>query len=383
MLNLGRSNQATDYEIDLQRIEDELARLEKIAFTEPVKSEYAARYVYRLYARSSLNGNLRELRHVEKLINRAIESEGPAEDLCLLKANLDFKLHRLAEAKRDLHLAPALLARRQGRMILADIDFEEGHYAAARAALETLAAEEATWDVLARIAHIEGKMGDVEKADELYFQAEDEITAKEMRSFAWVELQRGLLDLSHGCANEAIVHYNCAERAYSGNWLTAEYLGDAYAAMGLLPAAAAFYQSALEKVEKPELLQKLNLFSPCLAGYLESSGLGEVHYYHHLAEYYSDVQTNGDEAVKWARKDIALRNNFNTQTALAWALHKAGQTIAALPYIETALSSGVRDANIFFKAAAIFAAARQSAKAHNYEHRAIRLNPLCALSHIH
>jgi tetratricopeptide (TPR) repeat protein len=382
----GNGAALSDYALDLQRLETELAEIEKVAFVEPVKSEDATRYVYRLYARSSLNGNLKELRRVEKLIDCSIECVGPGEDLCLLKANLDFKLHRLAESKRDLACAPALAERKQGRIILADIAFQEGRYKEARAALETLAEEDPAWDVLARIAHIEGKMGDAEKADRLYLEAEDEITAKEMRSFAWVELQRGVLDLSRGRVDDALAHYSCAERAYSGYWLTAEHIGDAL-------RSTAHYERVLAEVDKPEVAQKLGelyhhacgeeFLARALSGYLESAERGEVHYYHHLTEYFADVRHEGGEAVKWARKDIALRDNFNTQSALAWALHCAGQSATAVPYIERALASGVRDAGIFNKAAIIFEGAGEREKAHEYEHRAAVLNPSRVHVHVH
>jgi len=384
--SLGSEVALSDYAVDIRRMEDDLAELEKIAFVEPVKSEDAGRYVYRLYARSSLSGNLKELRRVEMLIDRAIECVGPAEDLCLLKANLDFKLHRLAESKRDLALAPALAGRRQGRIVVADIAFQEGRYKEARAALETLAEEDPAWDVLARIAHIEGKMGDAEKADQLYLQAEDEITAKEMRSFAWVELQRGLLDLSRGRVDEALAHYELADRAYTGYWLTAEHIGDAL-------GSADHYERVLREVDKPEVAQKLGMLchdacaekflARALSGYLESAERGEVHYYHHLTEYFADVRHDGASAVKWARKDIALRENFNTQTALAWALHCAGQSAAAAPYIERALASGVKDAGIFNKAAIIFEGAGEREKAHEYEHRAAVLNASRVHVHVH
>ena len=386
MPSLGSEVALSDYAVELRRIENDLAELEKIAFAEPVKSEDAGRYVYRLYARSSLNGNLKELRRVEESIDRAIACVGPVEDLCLLKANLDFKLHRLAETKRDLALAPALAGRRQGHVILADIAFQEGRYSEARAALETLAEEDPAWDVLARIAHIEGKMGDAEKADQLYLQAEDEITAKEMRSFAWVELQRGLLDLSRGRVDDALAHYEMADRAYSGYWLTAEHIGDAL-------GSAAHYERVLREVDKPEVAQKLGglshdgraeeLFAHALSGYLESAERGEVHFYHHLTEYFADVRHDGGQAVKWARKDIALRDNFNTQTALAWALHCAGRSAVGVRYIERALASGVKDAGIFSKAALIFEGAGEPGKAHEWEHRATSLNPLRVYSHVH
>jgi tetratricopeptide (TPR) repeat protein len=333
---------------------------------------------------------LKELRVVEAAIDRAIECVGPAEDLCLLKANLDFKLHRLAETRRDLAMAPALGGRRQGQMLLADLAFQEGHYEEARRALEALAADDSTWDVLARIAHIEGKFGDAEKADQLYLQAEDEITAKEMRSFAWVELRRGLLDLGRGRLADALAHYDCAERAYSGYWLTEEQMGDAL-------ASAVHYERVLKKVNKPEVAEKLGklyaaddkgtqaeqLFERALSDYLESAERGEVHYYHHLTEFFADVRRNGDQAVQWARKDIALRDNFNTQAALAWALHCAGQSAAGIAYMEQSLRSGVKDAALYKRAALIFEGAGEHAKAHQWEHRAAQLNPLGIHVHVH
>jgi tetratricopeptide (TPR) repeat protein len=379
------------YEVDLRRIEADIAELEKADSLKSLNSSGAtARYLYRRYARSSLNGDLRELRPLEELIDRAIERLGPAEDICLLKANLDFKLHRLAETKRDLNLAPALPGRREGRVILAGVAFEEGRYREARAALETLAEEDASWDVLARIAHIEAKMGDAGKADELYLRAEDEITAKEMRAFAWIELQRGLLDLSRGRRSDALAHYEIADRAYSGYWLVAEHIGDAL-------RSRTHYERVLRDADKPELAQKLGelyagagddvrarqLFKRALSGYLESAERGEVHYYHHLTEYFADVVHDGGEAVKWARKDIELRDNYRTQTALAWALHCAGQSAAGVPYVKRAIESGVNDAAIFSKAATILESAGHQSQAHEYEHRAAGLNPLRLHVHAH
>ncbi len=371
-------------------MEAEIAELEKTAFLEPLQHAEVARYLYHLYARSALNGDLKELRPLEQLIDQAIERLGPREDICLLKANLDFKLHRLAETKRDLNLVPALKDRREGRVILADVAFQEGRYPAARAALEVLAEEDQTWDVLARLAHIEAKMGDAAPADELYARAEDEITAKEMRAFAWVELQRGLLDLSRGRLEDALAHYDVADRAYTGYWVTEEHIGDAL-------ESPDHYERVLDRVDKPELAQKLGdlyakggnpsraqlLFSRALSGYLDSAERGEVHYYHHLTEYFADVAHDGGEAVKWARKDIELRDNFNTQTAFAWALHCAGQSAAGVPYIERAIDCGVKNAAIFSKAAIIMNAAGFRNKAHEYEHRAAHLNPLHLHVHAH
>ena len=327
---------------------------------------------------------------METEIDRALACVGRAEDLCLLKANLHFKLHRLMEAKQALALAPTLAGRREAQMLMAEIAFQEGRYAEAQRALEALAEADATWDVLARLAHIEGKMGDAEKADALYLQAEDEITAKEMRSFAWVELQRGALDLARGRVGDALAHYDCAERAYGGYWMTAEHRADAL-------GSAELYERVLRQVSKPEVAEKLGklylvagdaaraeqLFADAQRRYLESAERGEVHYYHHLVDFCAEVRHDGAEAVMWARRDLALRDNFNTQTAMAWALHCAGESAAGLPYLTRALESGVKDAALWQKAALIYEGAGEHAKAHRCEHEAARLNPSGIHAHVH
>ena len=382
----------SDYSKEISQIERELAELEAIAFKQPASAEKAARYVYRLYQSCALKGDLKSLRFVEAQIDKAIGQVGPAEDLCLLKANLDFKLHRLRETKRDLAMAPALSSRAEGRTLLAEVSFQEGHYAEARKSLEDLAAEDPAWDTFARLAHIESKLGDAAVADRLFLKAEDEITAKEMRSYSWLQLQRGQLRLSRGDMDRALHHYERANRAYTGHWLVDEHMGDLLAAQEKHSEAAAIYELLLTQVDKPELKQKAGEMYRALgdearaeahlvsarADYMESADRGEVHYYHHLTDVVSAA-----EAVYWARKDIALRNNFNTQAALAWALHNIGETSEAVVCMDEAIGSGVQDATIYLKAAAIYQAAGLDRKAHKFEHRAADLNPSGTRVHVH
>ena len=71
-----------------------------------------------------------------------------------------------------------------------------GQYEEKKAAYVRIIDEEPTWDNLARLAYFVASMGERERADDLYARAEDELTAKEMRSYAWLELQRGLLNFA-------------------------------------------------------------------------------------------------------------------------------------------------------------------------------------------
>ena len=70
-----------------------------------------------------------------------------------------------------------------------------------------------------------------------------------------------------------------------------------------------------------------------LAGYLQSAQRGEVHYYHHLTDYYADVAKDGAAAVTWARADLQLRENFATQSALAWALYRNAEFAEAAVHV--------------------------------------------------
>jgi hypothetical protein len=79
----------------------------------------------------------------------------------------------------------------EARLLRADLEFQHGDYQEAEAGYVGAIEAERSWGGLARLAYFRGKMGDLEDADRLYREAEDELTAKEMRSYAWLEVQRG------------------------------------------------------------------------------------------------------------------------------------------------------------------------------------------------
>ena len=387
----------TDFYTELAQTDKHLRELEQFAFAEPLDSEKATKFVYRLYHRASLSGNFPDFERAEAAIDRLIARTGSKEDLCLLKANLDFKFHRHAAVKRDLDMAPSLYTRFEGRSLKADLDFQEGRYEEARKEYEALIAEERTWDNLARLAYFKGKMGDIDSADALFVEAEDELTAKEMRSFAWVELQRGVLDVTRGRYGEALEHYQRADRAYSGFWFVDEHIAEVLAAQGKYEEAAALYQSVLTRVAKPEVEQALGelyrmmgradlseaRFEKALSAFLASAESGHVHYYHHLTELYANVYKNGQEAVKWARADIAVRENFGTQGGLAWALYRDGQFEEALLWSKKAIASGVQDSHLFHQAAHINEALGRKAEHEEFLRKSREINPHHHHFHVH
>jgi tetratricopeptide (TPR) repeat protein len=390
-------NKTTDFEIDLERLDKEIAELQDSALARPVDSEKATRYVYRLYQRASLKGDLSEFAFVETTLDDAIRKIGPAPDLYFVKASIDFKLHRLAATRRDIETVPDLPESFQGRVLLADLDFQEGRYDDARRGYEALIDEERTWDNLARLAHLKSKMGEADAADKLYGEAEDELTAKEMRSYAWVELQRGLLALKHGCYEDAWSNYKRAGSAYTGYWLVDEHVAELLGAEGKYEEAVALYRRVVARVPKPELQQALGelytlmgqpadaeeWYERALDAYMKSAARGDVHYYHHLVDFYADVRLDGALAVEWARRDLDLRPNFNTQSALAWALYLDGQVTEAQEMMNEALSSGASDAQMFHHTAMILEALGEVDEANRYTQMAAAINPRYRNFHVH
>jgi tetratricopeptide (TPR) repeat protein len=388
---------ASDYEIERTRVERALVEQGDIRGGGAGEAHRLALVAFHTYRHAALTGDPAELAAAGPAIERAITAATRSGDLHLLQAKLALKLHRLAEVRRRLDLVEAEGGCAESTALRADLAVQEGRYAEAAQVYQAALRQDRTWDTLARLAHLEAKLGDSEGAERRLVEARDELTAKEMRAFAWVEIQRGMLDFSRGQLDDAGGHYRVAARAYSGYWLVEERLAELAAAQGSVPEAIDRYHALVTRRPRPELQQALGELYHLLGdaeaartwserarrAYLASAARGEVHYYHHLADFYSDVQAHGGEAVRWAAADLALRPNAETRAAMAWALHLAGRTLEAVDLIEQALSTGWVDARFFAWAATINAAAGNVAAAEHHAASAREWNPLVTSFHAH
>src|SRR5215470_7719259 len=97
-----RSGGATDYDVELGRIQKDIAELKVRALTPPIDVPLASRFVYRIYQRAILSGAPDDLQAAESAIDRAIGEIGPLVELYLLKANLYSRLHRLDKVESDI-----------------------------------------------------------------------------------------------------------------------------------------------------------------------------------------------------------------------------------------------------------------------------------------
>jgi tetratricopeptide (TPR) repeat protein len=250
-----RPEKTSDYDRDLARIASDLAGPPKPG-SPPV--DEALRRAGLLYRRASLTGDFAQFQVAEKAIDEAFAAVGPSEDLVLLRAQFNFKLHRLKSAAADVQ-ALAAGGESSGLLALeADLALQEGRYEEARRGYRrALEINPASWDNLARLAYLQSKTGDYPGAERSYAQAQEEISAKEMRSYAWVELQKGILDLERKRYSSALAHYRLADRAYSGYWLIEEHIAEALDLTGQTKAAIALYEKIIGTTHNPEYLNAL------------------------------------------------------------------------------------------------------------------------------
>jgi len=389
--------EATDYQ-------QELAKIDYIASIERNKSGQSLndpknlfQNAYYCFLRSALTAIPVDMLQAGTAFDKALAGLPQSAELYLLHAAFNLKLHRLEAAKTDLQMLSFMDEDPKVQVLRADIAVQEGNYRAAETSYQSIIEKNRLWDNLSRLAYLRAKFGDFESADQLYLEAEEEISAKEMRSYAWVELQRGYLALSRGRHEAAWDHYRRADQAYSGYWLTKEYMAEWLGAQRNFDAAIALYQKIIICTPRPELYHALGdlylfmgkpeLAQPwhdrALAAYLDSAQRGEVQYYHHLATFYADARLDGAQALKWARKDIQLRQNVTTRDALAWALFRDGQYPAALDEMKKALSADWQDAHLFFHAAMIHLAAGLTEEGKGYLQKAVIINPYYDAFHVH
>lgn len=379
----------TDYQQDLAKIELVMSSSSNHSLHSLIDPNVLFNDALYFFQKSSLTGHPGDFEKTDVAFDKALASFPIPADLYLLHTAFNLKLHRIREAKIDLEKLLFMDEDPKVQALKADIAVQEGNYETAITSYQNVIEKNRTWDNLSRLAYLQAKFGDFARAEQLYQAAEENISAKDMRSYAWVELQRGYLALSHGQYEAAWDHYQQADQAYSGYWLAKEYMAEWLATQRKFDEAIALYKLVIACTKRPELYHALgdlyafmgkpDLAKPwhdkALTVYLDSASRGGVQYYHHLASLFADARLDGAEAVKWAKKDLLLRRNVTTRDALAWALFRNGQYPAAVDQINLALTFNWQDAHLYFHAGMIYFAAGLTDEGIRYLQKAVKINP--------
>jgi tetratricopeptide (TPR) repeat protein len=318
------------------------------------------------------------------------------------RARALFALHDFATA-RDMgrQLVEQEPDKRYPLEILGDAQLELGDY---DPAAQTYAKMEAlddpdvnTQSRLARLALLRGDVAGARQRLESASEMARAISPPARDVVAWCLVQAGQLAFNAGQWEEAERKYIDALKAMPEDWPALDHLAELRAAQKRYDESVALYLALVARVPRPELFQALGDVYAAMGkpdeaktwrrkardGYLAAAANGSVHYHHHLAGFYSDAEPDPPEAVRWAKKDLALRHSVYAYDGLAWALYQSGEFKPAAEAMEKALALGTKDAHLLYHASLIYYRAGEGAKARDCLRRAGEANPKFNEFHVH
>lgn len=397
---LARATPVSDYEHDLQEINERLSspaadplRLARGPAL-PIEATRAATLAEKAFLTQATS----DLIAARKAMDEVLAVPEPLPTFIALRGKLLLQLHEVRAVQADLDwLQRRSAAPGERAQLQMDLALEAGDFDRVRALCTEALQKRRDWAVLSRLARLATLLGHSVEADTLYQEAEDNLTAKQMRAFAWLEVQRGRLQAVNGRWTEAEAHYVRAERAYSGLWWVASNRAEAAGAQGRTEEAIACYQTVIAATDRPELCQALGdlyryLGQPAqakhwheraFAGYRASAERGEALYLHHLAEFYADVRGDGPAAREWAQRDFDQRPGPRTRQLLAWSLYRCGAREDAYREMNAVLATGLQDAHLFQQAARVSVVCGRDAEAKSLFEKAASLNPRYEGFHVH
>jgi tetratricopeptide (TPR) repeat protein len=340
---------------ELERL-DAAVEAAKLAPSTEVTERQRAVYLAQLrLSRALLTGCDDGLDATGEFVATAMKRLGAHEDLVLVGARVAMSGHELGRVEDLLASAPRLRDSPTGRALRADIARQRGQLAAAESAYSGLVEADPSWEHLSGLGLIREDRGDTTAAAELYATAADEIDAKQMRAYAWVELQRGRLCQKQGNDSQADEHYERADRAFSGWWLVAEHRANLLSKTGDFGAAVTVRRRIAAQTGRPDHAHALadelvragrrdeaaTHHSTAGRCYQESAERGQRRYLHHYAEFCANVLHDGPRAERIARQDYADRPNGHTGLALARILQAQGKDVERRSLIDSLQKRGL------------------------------------------
>lgn len=350
--------------------------------------------------RARETGDFENYLHAEADFRAALKARDDYAPAKIQLAAVHLARHRfsdaLALAREACAMDPLDLA---ALALIADASLALGDYDAAEKACAELGKASDQPAALARLAALAQIRGDNARAIALLLRAAADAAENGAHpaEAAWYRVQAGELYFRTGRFEEARAQYDAALELAPDHWSTTEHLAELRAAEGKFEEAIALYEKVIARTQRPELQQALgDLYvfmqkpreakpwhDKALAAYRASADNGEAHYLHHLATLYCDTPERTVEALEWARKDFALRQDVHGCAGLARALYRAGKHAEALETIRRALAPGIQDAHLFQQAAMISMAAGEPAEARRFFEKSAAINPRLDAFHAH
>ncbi len=379
----------TSASIFLANVEGQIAELERLHRDDP-------RTVWKLQKLSDLHashgkyaGDLDEIQLGVDQLSRCVLLEPENGDLLVDRADQAQTLHRFALARADLERARQLgAAAVKVDAAEQELDWNDGRYPRATLAIHEAARRNRTPATLAREAQLQHSLGNAEQSDRAFAAAEDLVRDTSPLPLAWLDVQRGLQKLRTGELELAVAFFREAVSRLPSYVMAREHLAEALHLLGQDAEAIAIYEDVVLHSRDPEFMGALaTLYAahgrPADAAALRARAAARydqllVRYpeamYWHAAEFFLGEGDDKAKALDLLRKNLALRPNSESYTALARAELANGMTAAAKTSIDRALEMPIRSGELFWTAARVYGRLGDGERSAHFEARARAFN---------
>lgn len=328
-----------NHAFELQLTDQRIARHQAAAASRPEVPSTWISLVGAHLERARLAGGVADDLAAQEAMAKAVALAPDAPVVRRTQAQLLQRRHHFAEALALLESLPKPTP--ADRASMAAIRFELGDYQAAVTQLESLADDPADPATPARLAACLAKLGRFEDAERWYGVGASRYHGRPQWPVAWNHLMLGLMDLERDQLDEALVHYQAADAALPGWWLTQEHIAEIHLLQGHPEAALPIYERVVEETDNPELVGALAETYAALGRTDEAAAalarakkrfdelliaqpdLAGTHALEFLLEH--DPQ----RALEVARHNVQLRPNGESKLLLAAALQANGEEAGA------------------------------------------------------
>jgi tetratricopeptide (TPR) repeat protein len=275
--------------------------------------------------------------------------------------------------------------------IIGDAYLGMGRLAEAELAYKEVASRAPGYVTETRLANLAHARGQTRDAIRLLREALKDATERDLpvESRSWCHVIIGATLFEQGQWDAAEGEYQAALKLTPDSYVAIEHLAELRSYQRRDKEALALYDRAIAVAPHPDFFEAVARTHEWAGrrddakqwhvrardGYLAAVNAGDPGYYRNLAMFFTDVESRPDEAVSWARKDLALRQDHTTWSTLAWALLAKGDLVGARESNARALASGAEDAGMWFRAGMIEKAAGDTNAARNAFQRALAINP--------
>jgi tetratricopeptide (TPR) repeat protein len=324
--------------------------------------------------RAQLSGSYDDYAAADAALNRAFALAPAGAGPHMVRARLDFAMHRLMTADQALAaieayaVPPVPTEQAEIDAMRGDIRFYSGAMDQALA-LYDRADRAAPGITLFRRAIHAARTGGVDRADKLFARAIAAAPAAPPQSRAYLELQRGILDLDRRRLDDAMGHFRAADGFFPGHWLIEEHIAEVLTLQGRDRDAEPIYRAIIQRTGHPEFIDALAAIAErrgdraeaarlhAQAGALWARRLQQFPEaaYGHAIDHCIAIHDAACE-LRLAERNHQARPFGEAQIALARALLANGRTAEARAMIDKVRASPWRSADLDSVASAIDAA---------------------------